>query len=229
MSSGPNEFLNSSIDSCDLFKRSSQERFSSVVSINFLSKIRNNFALIYAGKDLTTAAKLLVLKPNILKKYPTINLWLVFDEHIKCNFPEFELVIDFKTYDEYKNNFTKSQEITSDPKKDVLVDFCDENNIDMFVAKSNFAKSAKIAVITKNINFDIKKLCLHKFIHNIDFDPDLNRSIDVYDTIVGKESTDLIACAARNKKIYLVEHNLGRNSFQKMFPDSELFEGINDR
>lgn len=200
-----------------------------MVSINFLSKIKNNFAIIYGGKDPTVAAKLVVLKPNILQKYPNINLWLVFDEQIRKLFPEFELVINFETYNDYKNNFTKSQEINSDPKKDMIVDFCENNEINMFVAKSQNAKPSKIAVITKNLYQDIRKLCLDKFIHNVDFDPDLSHSIDAYDTIVGKESVDLIACAARNKKIYLVQHDLGHNSFQKMFPDSELFEGNSDR
>ena len=225
MSSGPNEFTNSSIDSCDLFKISSQEGFSPMVSINFLSKIKDNFAVIYGGKDPTVAAKLVVLKSNILKKYPRLNLWYVFDEQIQKQFPEFPLVINFETYEEYKNNFTKSQILESDPKKDILVEFCENNDVEMFVAKTKFAKHTKVAVVTKNLTTDITKKCLNMFVNNVDFNPDLSNSIDVYSTIVGKESVDLVACAARGKKVYLVENELGCNSFRKMFPDSELFEG----
>ena len=90
----------------------------------------NNFAIIYAGTDLTVAAKMVALKSNILREYPKINLWYVFDKDIKYFFQEFPLVIDFQTYQDYKNNFTKIYKLENNTKTDCILDFCNENNTD---------------------------------------------------------------------------------------------------
>jgi hypothetical protein len=189
----------------------------------------NNFAIIYAGTDLTVAAKMVALKSNILKVYPEINLWYVFDKDIKYFFQEFPLVIDFNTYEEYKNNFTKIFKLESNTKTDCIVDLCNENNINFFISKSKIEKIKNTALITTNTRKDYIQECQIKFPNKMVVDPNLQEDGYLFDAIVGKESMDLIACAAMGKKIYILESNLGFNSFQKMFPDSELFESVNNR
>ena len=189
----------------------------------------NNFAIIYAGTDLTVAAKMVALKSNILREYPKINLWYVFDKDIKYFFQEFPLVIDFQTYQDYKNNFTKIYKLENNTKTDCILDFCNENNINLLISKSKTDKIKTIALMTTNTKQDYIYECQNRFPNKMTVDPNLQEDGYFFDAIVGKESMDLIACAAMGKKIYILEPSLGFNSFQKMFPDAELFECVNNR
>lgn len=195
-----------------------------MVSINFLSKINNNFPIIYGGKDPTIAAKLIILKTNILKKYPKINTWFVFEEEVRKLFDQFPLAISFEKYKEYENNFTKIHKIESDPKCDPVVKFCESNEIDMFVCNAKKINNPKVALISAGLSINTINEAEKKFSSNWVLNPDLSTSIEAFDVVVGKESVDIIVCAAKGKKICLAESKLGFNSFQKMFPDSELFE-----
>jgi hypothetical protein len=195
-----------------------------VVSINFLSKIKNNFAIIYSGSNPCVAAKLVILKRNMLNKFPKLNIWLVFQKYIQEQYPQFPLVINFETFKEFGNNFTKQHEVSANPKEDPILQFCHENEIDMVIAKAEFVKTPKIALISNGADINILQKFKNKFSGMVVIDPDLKKTIDIFNCVAGIESPDLIASAARGKKIYLLGSGLGCNSFRKMFPDTELFE-----
>jgi hypothetical protein len=189
----------------------------------------NNFAIIYSGTDLNIAAKMVALKSNILKTYSKVNLWYVFNSEIKSHFNKFPLVIDFQTYEEYKNNFVKICKLESNTKSDCVEDFCMENDVNMFICNSKKSLNKNVALITTNIKKEYISKCQFKYPASLMINPNLQEDCNLFDTVIGKESFDIIACGALGKKVYILEPQLGFNSFQKMFPDSELFECMNDR
>ena len=194
-----------------------------MLSINFLSKIKNNFAIIYAGNDPTIATKLILLQNNVLKKYPDINIWYTFRQSIQKIFPQFQTVITLEKYLECENNFLKFCEINANLKADPVLEFCEQNDLEMFVSKANNIKPNKFGLILNDDNINIQEL-KNKFACGIVPSADLSRFLNFYDAFIGFESVELLACAAEGKKIYLLKKGLGHFSFPKMFPDTELLE-----
>lgn len=159
----------------------------------------------------------------MLRKFKTLNIWLIFQKHIQEQYLQFPLVINFETYKEFSNNFTKNQEVSTNPKEDLILQFCQDNEIDIFIANAQTIKTPNIALISQGVDINILQKFKSKFAGMTIIDPDLVKTIDAFNCVAGVESPALIASAATGKKVYLLEAGLGCNSFRKMFPDTELF------
>lgn len=180
------------------------------------------------GHDSALAAKLILLKKNTSEKYPDVSLWYVFQERIKSIFSDLPSVISLETFDKHRNNFLKFSEVYHDPKKDAITDFCETNEINPFICNSRNKNGHNIAVISKNqtINIEAAKQRFHGRLVIINNIPD---SLSAFDAVLGQESPELLSLAAKGMKIYLCPTGIGHISFQKMFPDTELFETTNNR
>lgn len=155
-------------------------------------------------------------------------MWYVFHENTRQIFESLPSVISLDTFEKFRNNFAKYQEVYLDPKQDSISSFCEENEIDPFICKSKISKSTNVAVISKNeiSNIDFLKKKIGGQFHIFE---DFKDSMDSFDTFVGKESPELLAMACQGKKIFLFQGDTGCISFRKMFPDTELFEAMNNR
>lgn len=160
--------------------------------------------------------------------YPDVSIWFVFQPHIQEIFAQLPTVITLEKFDQHRNNFLKFQEVCQDPKKDAILGFCQENKIDPFICVAKNTNSNRIAVISKNQDVNLQ-VVQDKLARPICFNPQLDDVVAGFDAILGCESPELLMLASKGLKVYLYKPSLGCISFQKMFPDTELFEATNNR
>jgi len=179
-------------------------------SIENLSIIKNNLPIIYKGSDVCMAAKLLILKKNIKTKYPELKIYFVFDEKI-IKYLELTNTISIQDYEKYQGNFVKECIVDSS-----LEDFCEKNDIDMFVCHSRINNSFQDENIIETI---LTKHTNDFFLKTID------NGVD--SVFFGRESPEIIDAAYMGNKVVLIESGSGTVSFQKMFPDTRIISGDN--
>jgi hypothetical protein len=183
--------------------------------ISDLYKIKNLLPIIYLSHDINSVAKFIMLYDRIKFKYPNIEFFFVVHDGIACVFKH-KFIMAASVYEKYKRNFAKEYVLTNGEKSDVVEKFCEDNNIDIFFKKSNNYQLSDAYIFDDSYRRTIETKCKISC-HKIN---DYSEAKAENFGIAAPDSPDLLYFASEGRKIILIQSELNKNSFQKMFPDT---------
>ena len=189
-------------------------------SIEDLTKVKKYFPIIYLSSETNAVAKLVILYDKIRNKFQDLQILIIVSDLHKTLF-DYKFTMGITQYQEYKNNFPKELFLQDKIDGDTIFDFCVENEIDMFIKKSDPHNNSMFFLSNKP-NESVCLLLERTFKLKPKYTNNLQDVLDSNSIVAGFESADLAACGFVGKKIILLGNEKRTNSFRKMFPDTVL-------
>jgi hypothetical protein len=184
-----------------------------------LAKITNLFPIIYGGHCLVTAGKLVILYKNITAKYKDIKPSFIFADSVAQQF-KYNFIIPYSKFEEYADGFTKKYELSQ--SETAITKFCEENEVPIFVNRSNKTNMNKCTFFPTEKYPDIPDAIRKRFGCFFTVETEYNQ--DISNPCVGEESLDLLLAAYSGNLCAVIGNMKSTNSFRMMFPDSLAIE-----
>lgn len=162
------------------------------------------------------------------KTFPGVKIYISCRTDCMYLFEEEERVINREELNENKNKFAYIRELLCDMQSNPVEEFMKESEIPYGAIIENEKFSKTSCVILTNGNLPVKSLTENQLNQAIlhakknGCNPEINKSIDKIDWIIGVENEDLYKAASQGKKVTLIPTGFGENLFNRMFPRSEI-------
>lgn len=186
-----------------------------------LNKVSEYLPIIYNGHHKLVAAKLILIAAKI-RKIDNLQYCLVLKNDFAKDFP-YNFVISQGEYDRQKKSFAKVCICKEVEGEDTVLKFAQENKIDIKIACSNKEKGFIFFFGSQEDYKKASQINNSNILRNAIVTDSAIECVERGSTVIGFETIGLIACAYKGKKILLANKE-NTNSFQMMFPDTNLLK-----